>query len=309
MDEIAEAAQRIGPHIRRTPLLECRRLGDELGAKVFVKAENLQHTGSFKVRGVFNHLLRRQERGELPTGVATFSAGNHAAAVSFAAQRLGIPAVVCMMTTAVAEKVEAVRRHAGEVVLTDDLFGTCRHVAAERGFEVLHPFDDADVIDGHGTVGREILEDAEPDMVVVPVGGGGLISGIATAVKLGSPRTRVVGVEPGTANAMSHALRVGRPETLPVPPRSLADGLAAPFAGKLTLERVRAHVDGVVEIPEASIADAWWRMLDATKLLVEPSAAVGLAAIRNGVITVDRHATVVLVLSGGNASRRALADL
>jgi threonine dehydratase len=303
VEAIRSAAERIRPLVLRTPLLASERLGDELGARVLVKAENLQHTGSFKVRGVFNTLLSWRERGELPTGVATFSAGNHAAAVSYAAGRVGLPAVVCMPPSAVRAKVDAVARYGGEIILTDDLVGTCRTVCEQRGYALLHPFDDPDVIAGQGTVGLEILADcAEPDLVVVPVGGGGLISGIAAAVKGLRPRTRVVGVEPATANALGHALRAGRPDPLPTRPVSLSDGLAAPFAGTRTLAHAQALVDEVVEVDEASIRDAWWSMVDATKLLLEPSAAVPLAAVRSGAVTVAEGSTVVFVLSGGNTS-------
>lgn len=301
IDAVERAAERIRPRVRRTPLLDNERLGDELGARVLVKAENLQHTGSFKVRGVFNTLLSWRERGVVPAGVATFSAGNHAAAVSYAAGRVGLPAVVCMPPSAVRAKVDAVGRYGGEIIFTDDLAGTCRTVCEERGHALLHPFDDPDVIAGQGTVGAEIMADApDADLIVVPVGGGGLISGVAAAAKARNPGVRVVGVEPVTANAVTHALRAGRPDPLPTRPVSLADGLTAPFAGVHTLAHVEAFVDEVVEVDERAILDAWWPMVDATKLLLEPSAAVPLAAVRSGAVTPAPGSTVVFVLSGGN---------
>jgi len=306
--EIAAAAGRLDGRVVRTPLLACPRLTDELGFPVLVKAENLQHTGSFKVRGVLNALLARRERGEQPAGVATFSAGNHAAATSFAGQALGLPVVVCMPPAAVVTKVELVRRYGGEVIFTEDLLGTCHSVAAERGYSLLHPFDDLDVIAGQGTVGAELAE-AEPDLVVVPVGGGGLISGVAAAVVAGRPGARVIGAEPVTANAMNHALRLGTPAPLPARPVSMADGLTAPFAGEHTLAHVRAYVERVVEVPEDSIRSAWWALLDATKLLVEPSAAVGLAALRLGLLDGRTGGTTVFVLSGGNVAPAGLAAL
>jgi threonine dehydratase len=309
-EEIVAAVSRLDGRIVRTPLIPCPRMTDELGSRVLLKPENLQHAGSFKVRGALNALLARGERGETPAGVATFSAGNHAAATAFAGRILGLPTVVCMPPQAVVTKVEAVRRYGGEVIFTDDLVGTCREVAGERGYDLLHPFDDLDVIAGQGTVGVELLADApQPDLVLVPLGGGGLISGVAAAIKAGSPTTRVVGVEPVTANAVSHALRSGAPVPLPSRPVSLADGLTAPFAGEHTLAHIQKFVDDVLEIPEEAIVPAWWETLDATKLLVEPSAAVGLAALRQGLVDVAPGQTVVFVLSGGNVGPASLARL
>jgi threonine dehydratase len=311
-DALAAAEERLLGRVLRTPLVPSLRLSDELGAQVFLKPENLQHTGSFKVRGAFNALLARAAAGALPPGVTTFSAGNHAAATAFAGRALGVPVVVCMPPGAVATKVDAVRRYGGEIVFTDDLVGTWTSVAEERGYTALHPFDDPDVIAGHGTVGLEILADTPvPDLVIVPVGGGGLISGVAGALRVSDPgwSGRIVGVEPSQANAVSYGLRAGAPEPPPVKQSSIADGLAPPFAGVNTLAHVRAFVDEVVEVTEDAIRDAWWEMLDTTKMFVEPSGAVGLAAIRSGLISVPAGGVVVFVLSGGNASRTGLAAL
>lgn len=308
-DALAAAVARLDGHAVRTPLLECSRLSDEFGARILLKPENLQHTGSFKFRGALNALLNRSASGALPKGISTFSAGNHAAATAFAARLVGIPAVVCMPHGAVPAKVDAVRRYGGEIIFTDDLIGAAESVAVERGYEQLHPFDDPDVIAGQGTVGVEIFADCAPDLVVVPVGGGGLISGVSVAARAGGGRTPIVGVEPRTANAMSHALRTGSVTPPPVRPSSLADGLAAPIAGVRTLAHVRAYADEIVEIDEEQIAEAWWDMLDATKLFVEPAAAVGLAALRAGGIPIRSGSTVVLILSGGNASRTRVAEM
>jgi threo-3-hydroxy-L-aspartate ammonia-lyase len=310
LDAIERAAGRIEGRVRGTPLLDNDRLSQELAARVLVKAENLQLTGSFKVRGALNAVLSWRELGRLPAGVAAFSAGNHAAAVAYAASEVGLPAVVCMPPSAVPAKVEAVRRYGGEVIFTKDLVGTCKAVCAERGYELLHPFDDPAIIAGQGTVGLEILASCpDPDLVVVGVGGGGLISGVAAAIKAVSPGTRVVGAEPATANAMSYALRQGRAEPLPSPPVTIADGLSAPFASERTLAHVKEHVDEVVEVTEQDIEAAWRDLIDATKLVVEPAGAVGLAALRAhaSLRPAAEGATVVLLLSGGNADLARLA--
>jgi threo-3-hydroxy-L-aspartate ammonia-lyase len=309
-DALAAAVDRLRGRVLRTPLVPSLRLSAELGLNVLLKPENLQHTGSFKVRGAINALLTRADAGALPAGVTTFSAGNHAAATSFAAQSLGVPVIVCMPPGAVATKIDAVRRYGGEIVFTDDLVGTWQSIAAERGYVAMHPFDDLDVIAGHGTVGREILDDCpEPDLVVVPVGGGGLISGVSAALRNAGYTGRIVGVEPLQANAVTYGLRQRAPEPPPVKQSSLADGLAPPFAGWNTLEHIRTYVDAIVELSEDEIRDGWWAMLDAAKMFVEPSGAVGLAALRGGLIDVPAGSTVVLVLSGGNASRTGLAAL
>lgn len=310
--DLSAAAGRLSGRLVRTPLLHSPRLSDEFGARVLLKAENLQHTGSFKVRGMLNAMLARAADGALPPGVTTFSAGNAAAATAYAARLLGIPAVVCMPPGAVAAKVEAVRRYGGEIHFTDQLLADWEKISQERGYLPLHPFDDRNVIAGQGTVGVEIMAEC-PDawLVLVPVGGGGLISGVSAAVRAAAPGgpVRVVGVEPATANAMTHALRTGAPTPPPVRPSSIADGLAAPFAGESTLAHVQAYVDEVVEVDEDAITDAWWALMDAAKLLVEPSSVVGLAAMRTGKVAVPAGGTVVLVVSGGNAGRATLAKL
>ncbi|MPY77777.1 MAG: pyridoxal-phosphate dependent enzyme [Actinophytocola sp.] len=301
-DDIAAAAVRIEPYVLRTPLLDSERLSDELGCRVLVKAENLQHTGSFKPRGACNALLSWREQGELPERVVSFSAGNHAAAVAFAGRQLGVTVTVSMPESAQESKVDNVRHYGGEVVPTTDLMGTCEELARKYDCPALYPFDLPEVMAGQGTIGREILADVEPDLVLVPVGGGGLVGGIATAIKAAAPDCRVVGVEPALSNAVEQALAAGEVVRLPHGVPTIADGLAAPFAGEHTLAQVRRYVDDVVSVAEDDIAAAWPDMITATKLLLEPSAVVGLAALRAGAVTAPRGGTVVLVASGGNAA-------
>lgn len=197
--DVQAAGQRLDSRIVRTPLLACQRLSDELGARVYLKPENLQKTGSFKVRGATNALTLKRAADPSVRGLATFSAGNHGAAAAYAARETGLPCVVCMPENAVSSKVDAVRRYGAEVVVSANLAADCASIAAERRYLQLHPFDDPDVIAGQGTVGLEILADCPEaiDLVVVPVGGGGLISGVATAMRDGVER--IVG-EIGRAN-------------------------------------------------------------------------------------------------------------
>ncbi|AXU17351.1 threonine ammonia-lyase [Streptomyces clavuligerus] len=304
LDEVRAAARRVTEVARRTPLLRCDGLHG--GHRVFVKAENLQSTGSFKVRGAANALLSLDPR---PRSVVTFSAGNHGAAVALVGRALGVTVTVCMPPGAVAAKVGAVRRYGGEIVFTDDLIGSAAALAAERGCPVLHPFDDPAVIAGQGTTALEIFEEVpHPDVILVPVGGGGLISGVAAVTAALSDGTRVIGVEPETAPTVGHALRRGTPEPLPVPPRSAADGLNAPRTGALPLAHVRQHAVELVTVGEEDIRRAWPLMAAETRLLVEPSAAVTVAALRSGRIGLPECATVVLIATGGNTSLGALGD-
>lgn len=308
--DVRRAATRISEHVVRTPLIPCARLSDELGLRVLIKPENLQNTASFKVRGALNTMLTWQENGTLPEGVVGYSAGNHAAAVAYAGQRLGVKVIIAMPSNAVESKVINVRRYGGEIVFTDDLLGTCEELAARHGFPALLPFNLPEVIAGQGTVGLEIAQDLPgANAVLVPVGGGGLISGIGAAVTALSPATRVVGVEPEISNALALALRHGEVRNLnPVRP-TLADGLAAPRAGEHTLENALRYVDEMAAVSEDAITAAWADMADATKLIVEPAAVVGLAALQTGAVTFPPGSTIVLVASGGNADLVKLAQV
>ncbi|MGC7101987.1 threonine ammonia-lyase [Amycolatopsis lurida] len=308
IDDISDAATRIEGLVLRTPLVDNQRLSRELGTRVLLKAENLQHAGSFKVRGALNTLLAWQERGELPEGVVSFSAGNHAAAISYAGKRLGVRVIVAMPSRPVPSKVANVERFGGEIVPTDDLATTLGELAERHGFPILHPFDQPEVIAGQGTAGLELCADGpSPDLVLVPVGGGGLLSGVAAAVRKLAPSARVVGVEPATSNAMSQALAAGAVVRIDNPSATVADGLTAPFAGEHTLPHVQAYVDEVVEVGEDAIQAAWRELVESSKLLVEPASAVCLAALRTGVVEAPQGGVTVLVISGGNADLSRLA--
>lgn len=305
IDDIRVAADRIDGQVARTPLLDCEPLTQRFGCRVLVKAESLQRTGSFKSRGALNTLLTWREQGRLPERVVSFSAGNHAAAVAYAGRVLGVAATIAMPSAATQPKIDNVRRYGGEIVPTDDLLGTCAELAEQYGCPVLYPFDQPEVIAGQGTAGAEIVADvAEPDLVLVPVGGGGLLSGVATAVRALAGDCRVVGVEPETSDAVGAAMRAGRVVRLANPAATMADGLAAPAAGEHTLAQVNACVDAMATVDEAAIAEAWPVLVDATRLVLEPSVAVVLAALETGAVDVPAGGTVVLVASGGNAQLR-----
>lgn len=306
-----EARARIAGSVHRTPLLPSRTLSERVGAPVYLKCENLQKTGAFKVRGALHRLLRLtdEERGR---GVVTISAGNHAQAVAWAAAAAGTHAVVVMPEHASQAKVAASRDYGAEVVLHGDAkaaFERAFAIAEERGLRFVHPFDDEEVVAGHGSCALEILEEL-PDVgsVVVPVGGGGLISGIAAAVAAVRPATAVWGVEPTGADAMRRSLEAGRAVHLDAVD-TVADGLAAPMAGVLNHALVSAHTRGIVLVSDGEIVEAMRVLLERTKLLVEPAGAAGLAALLHDRVPREADAPVAVVLSGGNVDVERLGAL
>jgi threonine dehydratase len=283
----------------------------EAGIRLFLKAENLQKTGSFKPRGVLNK-LRSLSAEEKRRGLITISAGNHAQALAFGAAAEGLRCVVVMPEGASETKVAASRAYGAEVVLHGTVHQALEKMEAlraARGLTLVHPFDDPFVIAGQGTVGLEILEDLpDVDVVIVPVGGGGLISGIAAAVKQTRASARVVGVEPYGAPTVTEALRAGRPVRLESI-RTIADGLTAPIAGEHTLAHIRAFVDDIVLLSEEELAEGVRAVLQYAKLLAEPAGAAGVAALLAGRVDVPPGARVAVVLSGGNVDVARLKDI
>ena len=311
LDDVHRARETVGDRIRHTPLLSSRTLGDRVGATAFLKAELLQRTGSFKPRGVLNKLasLSREERAR---GVVGISAGNHAQALAYGASVEGLDALVVMWQGASAAKIAATRGYGAEVDLTatdpSEAFARLDEVLRETGRTLVHPFDDPAVMAGQGTVGLEIMDD-EPraDVVVVPIGGGGLISGVSTAIKGRRPDARVIGVEPEGSAAMRRALDAGEP--VPITPTSIADGLNAPFAGTNALEVVRANVDDVVLVTESEIEAAFRFLYERAKLACEPAGAAATAALLAGKVPLEQGETVVAVVSGGNVATQTASAI
>lgn len=309
--DFTAARDRICEHIHLTPCVHSRLLGERVGAELYLKCENLQKTGSFKVRGALNKMFTL-DSGPRRAGVVTVSAGNHAQAVAWAARMVGVPSTVVMPKTASPSKASASRSYGAEVVLhgtVADAFTKARELEVERGLTFLHPFDDPVVVAGQGTAGLEVLEQVEgATLVVVPVGGGGLISGMATAIKLGRPGTRVVGVEPTGACAMRKSLDAGHAVHLEAV-HTIADGLAAPMAGELNYELVKRYVDDVVLVSDAEITEAMGAIMARAKLLTEPAGAAAVAALLFGHVPVTDRDRVVAVLSGGNVGLSQIATL
>ena len=294
LDDVLAAREAIAGRLHRTPVLT----SETLGRGVYLKAELFQKTGSFKPRGVLTNLAALSEE-QKRRGVIAISAGNHAQAVAWGAAREGVDALLVMWRGASEAKLAATRGYGAAVDLEaanpTEAFARLDVLLAETGRTLVHPFDSPLTIAGQGTVGLEILEDVpEVDTIVVPVGGGGLIAGIAAAA---GGRARVVGVEPELSTAMHSALAAGKP--VPVTPKSIADGLSAPFAGTNTLAIVREHVEELVLVSEAEIEDAFRFLYERAKLAVEPAGAAAVAALRAGKIQGGR---IVCVVSGGNVA-------
>jgi threonine dehydratase len=286
----------------RTPLLPAPWLGDIAGGEVRLKCENLQAAGAFKIRGAYTALARLSPE-QRACGVIAYSSGNHAQGVALAARLLGTTAVVVMPTTAPAVKLEGARRLGAEVVLegTTSLHRQKRAeaIAAERGLTIIPAFDHADIIAGQGTVGLEILEQwPDVEAVVVQIGGGGLIAGVAAWLKQNRPSVRVIGVEPRAADAMRQSVAAGMPVTIE-PGRTIADGLMPVRPGDLTLAHVREYVDELVLVDDDAILDATRLLLQRARLVVEFSGAATVAAVISGAVDL-RGARTALVLSGGN---------
>jgi len=291
--------------VQRTPMESSRYLADVLGAPVHLKCENLQRTGSYKIRGAYNRMssLSPEERAR---GVVAASAGNHAQGVAFAARELGIKATIFMPVGVPLPKLAATRDYGAHVILRGHTVAepliAAAEFAAETGAILIPPFDHVDVITGQGTLGLEILEEVpDVDTVIVPIGGGGLISGVSGALKqraaLEGRTIRVIGVQAANAAAYPPSLEAGRPTTITVQP-TIADGIAVARPGELNFEMISALVDEVVTVTEDDLARAIVVLLERAKLVVEPAGAAGVAAILAGKI--EATGTTVTILSGGN---------
>lgn len=307
-----EARARMTPHVYRTPLLGSRMLSEATGYEVRLKAELFQRTGSYKIRGPLNKFsfLTPEERAH---GVICSSAGNHAQGVALAAKIYGIHAVVCMAENATPSKIEATRAYGAEVVLHgtiwDEANERAKALVAERGYTYIHPFDDEQLIMGQGTVGLEIVRDwADVDVIVVPIGGGGLISGISMAAKSLNPKIRIVGVESSGAPGMQRSVATGSLVTLDHVD-CVIDGLRVKRVGEKTFEIVRQYVDEIVTLPDAAMFDAVLWTMHHVKVVPEGAAAAPVAALLAGLVRARPGSRVVGVLSGGNVNLDQLRGL
>lgn len=309
LSEIEAARQQIAEKIHRTPMMRSAFFSELTSHDVYLKLEAFQKTGSFKVRGVSNKMASLSPE-EMERGVITLSAGNAAQAVAWGAAQYGVPATVVMPSRSVVMKQHATRGYGGDVVLTEgNLLETCMQIKEERQLTLVHPFDDLALIAGHGSLGLEILEDLpDVDVIFVGIGGGGLISGVATAVKAKNPKIQIIGVEPEGAPTLTHSLEKGEP--LPIPTiNTIADGLAAPFAGIHTFAHIQEFVDEIVLVSDGEIKQAMRHIWERCKVLAEPAAAASVAALINQKVSLPEGSTVCCVISGGNVDLEKVSEL
>jgi threonine dehydratase len=300
---IEAARQNLSGVLLSTPTLFSPRLSEDVGGQIFVKAENLQRAGSFKLRGAYNKLVSLSQ-AERRSGVVAASMGNHAQGVALAARLLGITATIVMPELAPLAKITATRRYGAEVILHgqsfDEAIAHARMLCETEGMTLVHAFDDPLIVAGQGTIGLEILE-ALPEVgtIIVPIGGGGLIGGIASAVRARKPNTRIIGVQAAGCAAVQPSLDAGEPVTIPQA-STIADGIAIKRPGGITLPLIRDLVEEIVTVDEGEIAQAIMYVLQNLSLLVEGAGAVGVAALLNRKIEPRANERVCIVLSGGN---------
>ncbi len=310
LDKIRDAETVLSEVTHRTDVIRASKLTDEYD--LFLKTENLQITGSFKIRGAYYKISRLSDE-EKARGVIACSAGNHAQGVAMAAAKSGIRSLICLPAGAPISKVEATKKYGAEVCLVqgvyDDAYQRALELKEERGYTFIHPFDDEDVIAGQGTVGLELAEQLKDmDAVIVPVGGGGLISGVAFAIKSLVPHVKVLGVQAAGAPSMLHSLKDGRIETLSSV-STIADGIAVKQPGSLTYELCRRYVNGVVTVSDEEIARAILALLEKEKMVAEGAGAVPVAALLAGKFPELKGKRVCCVVSGGNIDVTSLSRI
>jgi len=302
LEEAHKTARIIKGKVIRTPLIYSPTLSKRFEASIYLKLENLQKTGSFKIRGAMSKLLTCLKKGPI-SGAVTASAGNHAQGVALAAKEIGITATIVMPEWTSITKQEATRNYGGEVIIegrsvAESLEKACELV--QEGTIFVHPFDDLDIIKGQGTIGLEIFEDLDDvDMIIVPVGGGGLISGISSVAASVNPKVKVIGVQAASCPSAYESCRQGKVVQVEFQP-SIADGICVKQVGKSNFEIIRESVDSVVLVKEEEIASAILLLLERKKTLAEGAGAASLAALLNGSVLVPKGSNVVLIISGGN---------
>jgi threonine dehydratase len=312
LENFDDAKERVTRHAHHTPLLTSRLLSERTGFDIRLKAEIFQRTGSYKIRGPLNKLPQLSDE-EKRRGVICSSAGNHAQGVALAAAIHRIRAIVCMASNATPSKVAATKAYGAEVILHgaiwDEANAKMLDLAREHGYTIVHPFDDLQLITGQGTLGLEVHDDfPEADVVIVPIGGGGLISGVSMALKARNPKIRIIGVESSDGPAMKRSIEAGRVLTLDSV-ETIIDGLRVKRVGENTFRIVRDYVDEIVTLPDTQIFEGMLWIMSHCKLVVEGAAAAPVAALLHGLVKAPKGSKVVCVLSGGNVSLDQLRGL
>jgi len=301
LKDILKAREIIKDKINKTPLISVKDIGNEIGSDIYFKSEVFQKTGSFKIRGVLNRLYYLTP-SEKKRGIIALSVGSHALSLSFAASQLNIPLTVVMPKTVPQNKIKLIKSYGAKVVLANRFFSRCQEIQNEHKLTMIHPFDDPLIIAGQGTIGLEIIEELpNVDMVFAPIGGGGLISGIAAAVKLKKPEVKIIGVEPVGAPSMFKSIKDNRIIHLNKC-KTIADCLMAPCVGKHTFRYAKRYVDEFVLVSDKEIIKTLRKIWQISKIKVEPSSAVSLAAIIFKKVKIPQGSQIVSILTGGNIS-------
>lgn len=312
LQDFMDARERIKDVLLDTRLIYSEVFSKESENEVYLKPENTQRTGAFKIRGAYNKMSKLSDE-EKSKGVITASAGNHAQGVAYGAKALGVKAVICMPASTPLIKINATQSYGAQVVLSgevyDDAYKKCVELQNECGYTLIHPFNDEDVLEGQGTISLEILEELpDTDIILVPVGGGGLISGVATAAKLKNPNIRVIGVEPKTAASASAALEAGKPVELQSAV-TIADGTAVKLIGDINYEYIKKYVDDIITVDDYELMTAFLSLVEKHKLVAEGSGMLSIAATKKLKDMGITGKKVVSVVSGGNIDVLAISSM
>lgn len=311
IDDFNNVLSDINKYIHKTPIVSSSSLNKIYNSNIFFKLELFQKTGSFKTRGAINKLLKLSDL-ERDKGIITISAGNHAQAISWACSQFNIKSKIVMPFDASPSKVEATKSYGGEVILTkNSMMDKCNDIKEREGLTFIHPFDDIDIILGQGTIGVEIIEKLNNvDYAFISIGGGGLISGIAYVLKSINPKIKIIGVEPINSNVMTKSILSNKPEIFDTNiNKTLADGLAAPFAGNLTFEFVKKYVDEIINVSENEMIESMRVIIERLKVIPEAAASACFVPILKNKLNIKKNATSIIVLCGGNIDLDKLKKL
>ena len=311
IDDFNNILSDINKYVHKTPIVSSSSLNKIYNSNIFFKLELFQKTGSFKTRGAINKLLKLSDL-ERDKGVITISAGNHAQAISWACSQFNIKSKIVMPFDASPSKVEATKSYGGEVILTkNSMMDECNDIKEREGLTFVHPFDDIDIILGQGTIGVEIIEKLNNiDYAFISIGGGGLISGIACVLKSINPKIKIIGVEPINSNVMTKSISSNKPETFDTNiNKTLADGLAAPFAGNLTFEFVKKYVDEIINVSENEMIESMRVIIERLKVIPEAAASACFVPILKNKLSIKTNANSIIVLCGGNIDLDKLKKL
>ncbi len=311
LDNFNSVLKRISPYINKTPIISSSSLNDMFDLDIVFKLELMQKTGSFKARGAINKVLQLSE-DERSRGVVAISAGNHAQATSWACTQFGIKSKIIMPHTASQSKIDATKSYGGEVILTKEkMMDACQELIDKENLSFVHPFDDLDILMGQGTVSLEVIHEIKNlDYAFISIGGGGLIAGMGSVLKQINPKIKIIGVEPINSNVMTNSIKSDKPETFDtINNKTIADTLAAPFAGNITFEYVKKYVDDIINVSEDEMIESLRMMIERLKIVPEPSASACFVPIVCNKLNIPYNSKCLVVVCGGNIDLKKIKSL